>query len=96
VDGAVSRSWALSVFPSSLGGAAFIEGNGEEITMQASDEPSAISDREAADVTRRHEEARQRAAQDVAERNRKAHEAAVKSRKGRDALREDLKRGLSF
>ena len=70
--------------------------------MQASDEPSAISDPLpqamvlTADVTRRHEEARQRAAQDVAERNRKAHEAAVKSRKERDAVREDLKRGLSF
>ena len=62
----------------------------------APDQPPTISDREAADVTRRHEDDRQRAAKDVAERNRKAHEAAVKSRKGRDALREDLKRGLSF
>jgi hypothetical protein len=85
-----------SVFPSSLGGAAFIEGNGEETTMQASDQPPGISDREAADVTRRHDEARQRAAKDVAERNRKAHEAAVKNRKERDAVREELKRGLSF
>jgi hypothetical protein len=84
-------------FRSSLGGAAFIEGNGEETTMQdASDQPPAISDREAADVTRRHEEARQRAAKDVAERNRKAHEVAVKNRHERDAVREDLKRGLSF
>jgi hypothetical protein len=55
-----------------------------------------ISDREAADVTRRHEEARQVAAKEVAQRNRKAHEAAVKVRRERDALREGLKRGLSF
>jgi len=86
-----------SVFPSSLGGTAFIEGNGEETTMQdESEQPPGISDREAADVTRRHEEARERAARDVAERNRKAHEAAVKNRKERDAVREELKRGLSF
>jgi hypothetical protein len=55
-----------------------------------------ISDREAAEVTRRHEEARERAAKEVADRNRKAHEAAVKTRRERDLLKEDLKRGLSF
>jgi hypothetical protein len=55
-----------------------------------------ISDREAADVTRRHEEARELAAKEVAQRNRKAHEAAVKVRRERDALREGLKHGLSF
>jgi hypothetical protein len=60
------------------------------------DQAERISDREAAEVTRRHEEARERAAKDVADRNRKAHEAAVKTRRNRDALKEDLKRGLSF
>ena len=59
-------------------------------------EASGISDRDAAAVTRRHEDDRQRAADDVAERNRKAHEAAVRNRVERDAVREDLKRGLSF
>jgi hypothetical protein len=61
-----------------------------------SEQPSTTSTRAAADVTRRHDEARQRAAKDVAERNRKTHEAAVKNRQKRDALREELKRGLSF
>jgi hypothetical protein len=61
-----------------------------------SDEASRMSNREAADITRSHEEARQRAIKEVAERNRKAHEAAVEARKGRDAMREDLKRGLQF
>jgi hypothetical protein len=61
-----------------------------------SDAPRRVSDRDAADVTRRHEEDRSRAAKEVAERNRKAHEAAVKSRVARDAMREDLRRGLSF
>jgi hypothetical protein len=61
-----------------------------------SEQPSRTSTRAAADVTRRHDEARQRAAKDVAERNRKTHEAAVKNRQKRDALREELKRGLSF
>jgi hypothetical protein len=59
-------------------------------------ESERITRAEAAEVTRRHEEARQRAAKEVTERNRKAHEAAVKVRKERDALREGLKRGLSF
>ena len=62
----------------------------------APDQPPTISDREAADVTHRHEDDRQRAAKDVAERNRKAHEAAVKNRRERDAVREELKRGLQF
>jgi hypothetical protein len=62
----------------------------------ASDESQAISDRQAAEITRRHEDERERAAKQVAERNRKAHEAAVKKRHERDAVREDLKRGLSF
>jgi hypothetical protein len=65
------------------------------MTDQA-DEPGRISDREATDVVRRHQADRERAAKDVAERNHKAHEVAVKRRKERDALREDLKRGLSF
>jgi hypothetical protein len=63
------------------------------------DQPQAadrISDREAAEVTRRHEDDRQRAAKEVADRNRKAHDVAVKSRKSRDALRESLKKGLWF
>ena len=60
------------------------------------DEAERVSGREAAEVTRRHEEARQLAAKEVAERNRNAHEAAVKVRKERDALRKDLRRGLSF
>jgi len=55
-----------------------------------------MSDRDAANVARRHEDERKRAADDVADRNRKAHEAAVRSRTERDILREDLKRGLSF
>jgi hypothetical protein len=62
----------------------------------SSDQRATISDRGAAEVTRRHEEERQRAAKEVADRNRKAHEAAVKKRRERDAVREDLKRGLSF
>jgi hypothetical protein len=61
-----------------------------------SDDAARISDREAADITRRHSDERERAAKDVAERNRKAHEEAVKRRRNRDAVREDLKRGLSF
>jgi hypothetical protein len=61
-----------------------------------SDEAPRMSNREAADITRSHEEERQRAAKDVADRNKKAHEVAVERRKGRDAMREDLKRGLSF
>jgi hypothetical protein len=64
--------------------------------QDASEQPPTITDREAADVTRQHEEARQRAAKEVAERNRKAHEAAVKTRRQRESMREDLKRGLSF
>jgi hypothetical protein len=59
-------------------------------------EPQRISDREAAETSRRHESDREQAAKNVAERNRKAHEAAVKLRKERDALREGLKRGLQF
>jgi hypothetical protein len=62
----------------------------------APDQRPTISDREAADITRRNEDERQRAAKDVAERNRKAHEAAVENRRQRDALRQELKRGLSF
>lgn len=62
----------------------------------ASDQLPTISDRGAAEVTRRHEEERQRAAKEVAERNLKAHKAAVKKRQERDAVREELKRGLSF
>jgi len=62
----------------------------------APDEASRMSDRDAANVARRHEDERKRAADDVADRNRKAHEAAVRSRAERDILREDLKRGLSF
>jgi hypothetical protein len=61
-----------------------------------SEQSPPISDREAADITRRHEDDRQRAAKDVADRNRKAHELAVKNRRERDAVREDLKRGLQF
>jgi hypothetical protein len=61
-----------------------------------SDETDRITRREAVEQTRRHEEARERAAKDVADRNNKAHEAAVKARKERDVLREGLKRGLSF
>ena len=59
-------------------------------------EPQRMSDREAAEMSRRHEANREQAAKDVADRNRKAHEAAVKLRKERDALREGLKRGLQF
>lgn len=64
--------------------------------MKDPSDEARLSDREAADVTRRHENERQRAADEVAERNRKAHEVAVKARRERDAVREDLKRGLSF
>ena len=59
-------------------------------------EASIVSDREAADVTRRHHDERQRAIKEIAERNRKAHEAAVKRRQVRDAIREALRRDLSF
>jgi hypothetical protein len=52
--------------------------------------------RDAAAETKRHEDARAKAARDVADRNRKAHEAAVQSRAKRDQLREDLKDGLEF
>jgi hypothetical protein len=64
--------------------------------MKDPSDEARLRDREAAHVTRRHENERQRAAEEVAERNRKAHEAAVKARRERDAVREDLKRGLSF
>jgi hypothetical protein len=50
----------------------------------------------AAAVKRSHEEARQTAVRDVADRNRKAHDKAVISRKKRDALKESLKDGLEF
>ena len=62
----------------------------------APEEASRITDRDAANITRRHEDERQQAAKDVAERNRTAHEAAVRSRAERDAVLQDLKRGLSF
>jgi hypothetical protein len=52
--------------------------------------------RDAVASTRGHEEARQKAAREVADRNRKAHEKAVVARKARDAMREDLKTGLDF
>jgi hypothetical protein len=52
--------------------------------------------RDAAAVTKGHEDDRAKAARDVADRNRKAHDKAVKSRKRRDRLREDLKDGLEF
>ena len=64
--------------------------------QHASDEASIVSDREAADVTLRHQDERQRAVREIAERNRKAHEAAVKRRQERDAVREAMRQDLSF
>jgi len=72
------------------------EGNGEESTMNDAPEAASRLSNQDANVTRRHEDERQRAAKDVAERNRKAHEAAVRSRAERRAVLDDLKRGLSF
>src|SRR4051794_41875895 len=61
------------------------------------DQPQAaerISDREAAEVTRRHEDERQRAAKEVADRNRKAHDVAAESPKSRAGPRGGRKKGL--
>ena len=64
--------------------------------QDVSDAASTVSDRDAADVSRRHEEERGRAVKEVAERNRKAHEAAVLRRRERDAVRDAMRQGLSF
>ena len=64
--------------------------------QQVPDATAAASGRHAADVTRRHQDERERAVQEIAQRNHEAHEAALKRRLARDAVRDAMRQGLSF